>query len=246
MQGKHLKKMQHKAYNFDKFNKFLKSNKLNMTFTVDLNGKKKLALEAISSEVIEPMMGWAAEIKAGQYLRLTDPRGRQCGDFWAFNQHDLDEHLSAMHTRVWVNKLCPHLGESFHSNHRRPILQLVADTCQVHDFLTASCDEHRYRLYGLQNQHRSCAGNLREVMAPYFGDSRFYVPQPFNIFANVPVGTDGSVLNGPAPSKPGDYIVLKAWIDLVVAISACPQEFNPITGWYPTELQVDIMESVDG
>ena len=216
-----------------------------MVFSVDLNGKRTLPLKAIESVTIEPMHGWAGRLQAGQYLKLTDPRGRQCGDLWAFNADDLDEHLSAMHTRVWVNRLCPLPGESFHSNHRRPILQLIADTCGVHDLLTASCDEHRYRLYGLQSGHRSCAGNLREVMAPFLGTTRFYVPQPFNVFANVPVGSDGSVLNGPAPSKPGDYIVLKAWIDVIVAISACPQEFNPITGWYPSELLVDTMEPAE-
>lgn len=213
-----------------------------MSFEVDLNGKATLPLTSVQSNVIPPQRGWAGRVKAGQYIRLTDPRGRQCGDFWAFNAENLDEHLSAMHTRVWVNKLCPVPGESFHSNHRRPILQMVADTCGVHDLLTASCDPHRYRLYGLQQEHRSCEGNLREVMTPYFGLKHFYVPQPFNVFANVPIGPDGSVLNGPAPSKPGDYIVLKAWIDVIVAISACPQEFNPITGWYPTEMLVDIME----
>ena len=141
-----------------------------------------------------------------------------------------------------MNKLCPTVGESFHSNHRRPILQVIADTCGRHDLLTAACDEHRYRLYGLKGHHRSCAENLREVMEPYFGTTRFYVPQPFNIFADIPIGPDGSVVNGPAPSKPGDYIVMKAWTDLIVAISACPQEFNPIAGWYPSEISVEIME----
>ena len=122
---------------------------------------------------------------------------------------------------------------------------MVADTCGVHDLLTAACDEHRYRLYGIVGHHRSCAGNLKEVMASYFGDTRFYVPQPFNIFANVPIGADGAVLNGPAPSKPGDHVVMKAWIDVICAISACPQEFNPITGWYPTEVLVEVLEPID-
>jgi uncharacterized protein YcgI (DUF1989 family) len=212
---------------------------------LDLNGKKTLALRILRSEVIPPMHGWAGEVKAGQYIRVLDPRGRQCADFWAFNASDLDEHLSAMHTRVWINKLCPSPGESFHSNHRRPILQVIADTCGVHDLLTAACDEHRYRLYGIVGHHRSCAGNLKEVMTPYFGEARFYVPQPFNIFANVPIAADGSVLNGQAPSKPGDHVVMKAWIDVICAISACPQEFNPITGWYPTEVVVDVMEPTD-
>ena len=109
--------------------------------------------------------GW----RAGQFLKIVDPHGKQAGDFWAFNAANLDEHLSAMHTRVWVNRLCPRPGESFHTNHRRPILQLVQDTCGVHDLLTAPCDEHRYRLYGVQGEHASCAGNFRQVMAPYLG-----------------------------------------------------------------------------
>ena len=215
-----------------------------MAVQVNLNGKSLLTLDVVKSHTIAPMMGWAGAVKAGQFIRIVDPKGKQCADFWAFNSADLDEHLSAMHTRVWVNKLCPVPGESFHSNHRRPILQVVADTCGVHDLLTAACDEHRYRLYGLQHDHRSCTSNLREVMAPHFGTSRFYVPQPFNIFANCPVGIDGSVLNGPPPSKPGDEVVMKAWIDIVAAISACPQEFNPIAGWYPSEILVEILEPV--
>jgi uncharacterized protein len=214
-----------------------------MTFEVDLNGKKQLVLRRVSIETIPPRFGWAGRVTAGHYVKLTDPRGRQCADVWAFNARDVSEHLSAMHTRVWVNRLCPVPGESFHSNHRRPVLQLIADTCGVHDLLTAACDEHRYRLYGVDAGHRSCVGNLREVMEPYFGTSAFYVPQPFNVFANVRIGSDGSVVNGEAPSKAGDYIVMKAWIDLIIAISACPQEFNPISGWYPTEVEVEILEA---
>lgn len=213
-----------------------------MGFEVDLNGKKVLKLKAVQSDTVAPMTGWAGRVGTGQYFKVSDPCGRQCADFWAFNADDINEHLSAMHTRVWLNRLCPQPGESFHSNHRRPMLQLIADTCGIHDLLTPACDEHRYRLYGLQGPHRSCTGNLREVMLPYFGNQSFYVPQPFNVFANVAVGGDGSVVTGPAPSKPGDYIVLKAWIDVVIAVSACPQEFNPITGWYPTEVQVEIFE----
>lgn len=213
-----------------------------MTFEVDLYGKRTLSLDTVHSHMIPASNGWAGLLKAGQFIRVSDPRGRQCADFWAFNAKDLDEHLSAMHTRVWVNRLCPVPGESFHSNHRRPILQLIADTCGVHDLLTAACDEHRYRLYGVAGHHRSCAGNLREVIEPYFETTRFYVPQPFNIFGNVPIGADGSVLNGPAPSKKGDYIVMKAWIDVICAVSACPQQFNSISGWFPTEVQIDIYE----
>ena len=88
-----------------------------------------------------------------------------------------------MHTRVWANKLCPTPGESFYTNHRRPILQVIEDTCGVHDLMTAPCDEHRYRLYGVEGDHPSCAGNLKAVMADHFGGRPVYVPQPFDMLS---------------------------------------------------------------
>jgi uncharacterized protein YcgI (DUF1989 family) len=214
-----------------------------MTLELDLNGKKVLTLKTVLRDVIAAKGKWASELKVGQFIKVTDPCGKQAADFWAFNSEDVYEHLSASHTRVWVNRLCPFVGESFHTNRRRPILQLIADTCGVHDLITPACDEDRYRLYGVQSGHPSCAGNLRLAVAPWFESERFFVPQPLNMFMYCPVGTDGSVMNGPNPSKPGDYVVLKAWIDCLVAISACPQEFNNAAGWYPTEIEVEILEA---
>jgi len=120
--------------------------------SLDLNGKLALKLRLVRGQVVVARTGWADRLAAGQFLKIVDPHGKQAGDFWAFNADNPDEHLSAMHTRVWVNRLCPRPGESFQTNHRRPILQLVQDTCGVHDLLTAPCDEHRYRLYGVQGE----------------------------------------------------------------------------------------------
>jgi uncharacterized protein len=212
------------------------------TIALDLNGKMVLRLRLVRQAVVAARTGWADRLSAGQFLKVVDPCGKQAGDFWAFNRADLDEHLSAMHTRVWVNRLCPRPGESFHTNHRRPILQLVQDTCGVHDLLTAPCDQHRYRLYGVQGGHPSCTDNFLEAMSPFVGKAGF-VPQPINLFMDVAVLPDGRVETGDNPSKPGDCVVFKAWIDSVVALSACPQEFNPVAGWFPTDLHVGIYEA---
>jgi uncharacterized protein YcgI (DUF1989 family) len=152
--------------------------------TLDLNGKLTLRLRLVRKTVVAARTGWADTVLTGQFLKIVDPNGKQAGDFWACNASNPDEHLSAMHTRVWVNPLCPRPGESFHTNHRRPILQLVQDTCGVHDLLTAPCDEHRYRLYGVQGEHASCTDNFRQAMAPYHGNVRF-VPQPVNLCRRV-------------------------------------------------------------
>ncbi len=220
----------------------LRPQTMDETVSLDLNGKLTLRLRLVRDAVVAARTGWADTVRTGQFLKIVDPCGKQAGDFWAFNAKNPDEHLSAMHTRVWINRLCPRPGESFHTNHRRPILQLVQDTCGVHDLLTAPCDEHRYRLYGVQEEHASCAGNFRKVTAPFLGSVR-YIPQPVNLFMNVGVCPDGRVETGDNPSKAGDCVVFKAWTDSIVALSACPQEFNPVAGWYPTDLHVGIYEA---
>jgi uncharacterized protein YcgI (DUF1989 family) len=44
-------------------------------------------------------------------------------------------------------------------------------------------------------------------------------------------------------TKPGDYVVLRAEMDLVIAFSACPQDILPINGraGQPTEAHFQIL-----
>jgi len=135
-------------------------------------------------------------------------------------------------------------GESFHTNHRRPILQLIADTCGVHDLLTAACDEHRYRLYGVQGDHPSCVGNLRQVMRAHVPD-RIYVPQPVNLFMNVTVFPDGRVETGVNPSKPGDFVVFKAWIDCICRNLRLPAGIQSRRRLVSQRLHVAIYEAAE-
>ena len=73
---------------------------------IDLNGKRTLPLRLLRAAVVAARTGWSDRLAAGQFLKIVDPCGKQAGDFWAFNAADPTEHLSAMHKRVWVNRLC--------------------------------------------------------------------------------------------------------------------------------------------
>ena len=68
-------------------------------------------------------------------------------------------------------------------------------------------------------------------------------PSSMFIFMNVPVSPEGRTAIQEPHSKPGDYIDLRANIDLLVAISNCPQERNPCNGWNPTPMGVIVYES---
>jgi uncharacterized protein YcgI (DUF1989 family) len=181
--------------------------------------------------------GRAVHVPAGRAFRVIDVEGGQVGDLFAFAADDLTEYLSASHTRAHTRTLFPALGEPFVSNRRRPLLELVADTSPgVHDMLIAACDPARYRGLGVDGAHASCAENLvRALGAPVD------VPQPVNLFMNIPVAGDGELAWLPAASKPGDAVTLRALADLTVVLSACPQDLVNINGDGPTGLSIELL-----
>ena len=54
------------------------------------------------------------------------------------------------------------------------------------------------------------------------------VPSPLNLWMNIPVDQQGRTSWGEPVSKVGDYVVLRATMDCIIAMSACPQDILPI------------------
>jgi uncharacterized protein len=189
--------------------------------------------------VVPAGAGRAVWVRRGEHLRVIDVAGGQVGDVFAFAAADPGEYLSASHTRTSTRSLFPRIGEQFMTNRRRPILTLAADTSPgVHDMLIAACDPARYRTLGAA-EHASCADNLRNALA-HIGVSTEVVPQPVNLFMNIPVGAEGDLSWLPAVSRPGDAVTFAAAIDCAVVVSACPMDLNSINGERPTPLAIDI------
>jgi uncharacterized protein YcgI (DUF1989 family) len=179
-------------------------------------------------------------VAAGNRFRVVDLEGQQVVDLFAFVEEDVSEYASAEHTRIWVNRLFPRVGEEFVTNQRRPILILERDDSPgVHDMLCAACDPIRYRLLGAE-QHASCQENLKRVMAD-FGHDEIEIPQPINLFMSVKVEPDGSLTWGPAPTKAGDDVVFRAGLDAIVIASACPQDLNEINNYSPSSIGIELL-----
>lgn len=189
--------------------------------------------------------GRALRVAAGQRLRVVDVEGRQVGDVFAFTDDDSGEHLSASHTRAHLSKLFPDIGEHFVTNHRRPILRLAADTSPGrHDMLIAACDPARYTALGAPG-HASCADNLRTAMAE-LGRPVSHIPQPVNVFMDIPVRVGGGLDWVSASTGAGDSITFEALVDCVVAVSACPQDLVDINDGTPTALELQLIDHSPG
>jgi uncharacterized protein YcgI (DUF1989 family) len=195
-------------------------------------------------ETIPARRGKAAFADAGQKIKVINTHGEQVVDTWAFVRRSLDEFMSMEHTRATLVKLVPALGDHLYTSRRRPILTLVEDTSPgVHDTLMAACDDYRYKLLGCTDYHDNCTDNLAAAMDA-LGLEAPETPSPLNLFMNIPWSADGALAFEPPLTRPGDYVVLEANLDLVIAFSACPQDILPVNGkaGLPTEAHFQILD----
>ncbi|WP_427184168.1 DUF1989 domain-containing protein [Bordetella bronchialis] len=186
--------------------------------------------------------GRAVRLSKGQVIRIINTHGSQVCDTWAFKADDLSEFMSMEHARAMIDRTIPKVGDPLGSNRRRPIMTLTADTSPgVHDTLMAACDAYRYRNLGVEHYHDNCADNMRMALKA-IGLRAREVPQPLNLWMNIPVGPDAGVQWLAPVSKAGDYVDLRAEMDCVVVMSACPQDIIPINDNRPVEVHFQVLE----
>lgn len=187
--------------------------------------------------------GRAIALRAGESVRVVTEEGGQVGDLFAAvvgkTAGETVEWLSAAHTRGQHGRLFPLVGQAFVTDRRRPVLTLVDDTSPGrHDMLVPACDPARYRALGALGWHASCAENLRLALAGT-GIDVSAVPQPVNLFMDVPVTATGELVWRESPAGPGAAVTLRAELDCVMVVSACPQDLAPVNAGGPKSLLLE-------
>lgn len=162
------------------------------------------------------------------------------------------------HTRAATLHMRPKVNDTLVSNMREPMLILIEDSGNgVHDTLMAACDPYRYKGLGVEKweEHGSCAENLvlalkelneraglkgaKGVGADVTINS---VPAPLNLWMNIPWDDEGDLGFKAPKSKAGDYVRLKASRDVVVVMSACPQDILEINNKQPADAHFIVEE----
>jgi uncharacterized protein len=180
----------------------------------------------VTTTRLAPQTGTAFVLSAGETLRVIDPTGEQVADLMAFSRDDRPAWLSAGRTFDYNNTVYLTTGHVLYSNRSVPMLTITDDTVGRHDFLYTPCSAEMFALlYGEVGHHPSCLENLATHLSG-FGFTGDDIPTTFNIFMNVEIGADGSLSIKPPRSRGGDYIELRAEIDLVVGLTACSAELS--------------------
>jgi uncharacterized protein YcgI (DUF1989 family) len=195
-----------------------------------------------SVEELPARQGRAVRVARGQALRIINTFGTQVVDFWAFDAKDLSVYLSMQHTRATLSRLTPRAGDLLVDNLREPMLSFEADSSPgVHDTLIPPCDPARYAKLGCAADHASCADNLHRALAAL--DLKVAeCPASFNLWMNIPVLPNLEIEWRETVSKPGDSLVLRALIDCIMVMSACPQDIVRINAGHPVSAHYAILD----
>jgi urea carboxylase-associated protein 1 len=205
-------------------------------------GKPEEVPGKVLEERVIPARGeWSGILRAGQVLRLIDLEGRQVIDFLCYNAANPAERYNAADTMKYAGTIYLGKGHGLYSDLGRKLMTVVEDTVGRHDTIGGCCSAEsnlvRYGVEGTPN----CRDNFLTALGR-FGLGRKDIVANLNVFMNVPVQPDGSMAIAEGWSKPGDFIDLRADMDVLAALSNCPQERNPCNAFRPTPVKLVVYE----
>ncbi len=206
-----------------------------------------MSIAPVVELVIPAREARAFVVERGQVLRIHQITGGQVGDCVFFNAHD---HREMFHVgQSWAINVILGTGtsKSFKHFYSKPprenvMLTTVADTVRNHwGNMGGRCSSRLYELRDQLAEHRSCQENLTEALAPYgiVGDDIIDI---FNVFMTVDLDVDGGFRILPTNVGKDDYIDLRAEMDVLAAVSACPADTSPTNGGRSNPLGIRIFQ----
>jgi uncharacterized protein YcgI (DUF1989 family) len=170
-------------------------------------------------------------VPRGAHLRIHLVEDKQVGDCCFFNADDPREVFHVGQTWALNVLLGTGNAKSFKHFYSKPprenvMLTVVEDTVRNHwGNMGGRCSRRLYELRDGDRTHRSCQENLADALAPHglTGDD---IVDVFNVFMNVELRADGSFTILPPTARKGDYIELRAEMNILAAVSACPADRN--------------------
>jgi urea carboxylase-associated protein 1 len=196
-------------------------------------------VNTVIDETIPPGGYWSGVVPNGATLRLVDLEGRQAIDFLCYNAKDPSDRYCAADTMKIPGQLFVGKGTKLYSDMGNVLFTVTDDTCGRHDTIGGCCSrESNFVRYGIEDGP-NCRDNFLKGLAK-FGLGKKDIVANLNFFMYVPITAEGGMAIVDGLSKPGDYIDLRAEMDVLVALSNCPQMNNPANNYNPTPVRVVI------
>ncbi len=125
--------------------------------------------DPLNEKLIKRRTAYTYEVKAGEYIQIIDPAGRQCSDFLAFDKAKLDKRIEsiidATATRTFMGAAYPAPGlfSKFFDMDHDPMIEVIRDTVGRHDTFNYACTAKYYEDMGYFG-HINCSENFNNVL----------------------------------------------------------------------------------
>jgi urea carboxylase-associated protein 2 len=197
----------------------------------------------VADELVPAGWYWSRRVARGQSLRLINDQATHGISVLMWNAGDTSERLNpADSVKVqWTARLG--YGKLLLSDMGRALASITGDTCGFHDAIAGcSTREGDSRKYGADPTRRNSQENFILAAAKHGLSSRDVGPCT-TFFAPVLTDEHGRLSWRDETVKAGDYVDLRAEMDLIVALSNCPHPLTPATVWSAKDIRVQIWKS---
>jgi urea carboxylase-associated protein 2 len=198
-------------------------------------------------ETIQPGAAWSHVLMRGRALRLVDLEGgaNVGAIFYNFDcpveRYNMPDTLKAQH----IARLTK--GFVLYSDMGRILCSIVEDKVGWHDPIggtsNAKLVRARYGSSRYQEQRNDYHKNGRDsflIEMGKWGLGPRDLTANVNFFARVDVAEDGSVSFGPDNSKAGDFVELRAEMNILVILNTCPHPLDPNPRYEPKPVGLSV------
>nr|WP_235017140.1 urea amidolyase associated protein UAAP2 [Tistlia consotensis] len=187
---------------------------------------------------------WSELLEQGQALRIVDLEGQQAVDTLFYSARDHGERYSSQDTVAAQGSPYITTGSRLLSNEGNVLATVIADTVGNHDTSAGACSvESNTVRFGHHTRYmHACRENFVLETARWGMTKRDIVPN-INFFMNVPIRPNGDLAILDGLEGRGNYVEVRAEMDILCVISNCPQVNNPCNGFNPTPVRVLIWDA---
>jgi urea carboxylase-associated protein 2 len=188
----------------------------------------------IAREVIPGGWYWSARLARGETLRIVNASGTPgvAALFW--NADDPSERFYSGDTMKiqWTARLGR--GRVLFSDMGRVLASITDDTCGVHDALVGGASGHAGQ--------RNSRDNFLLAVAKH-GLGKRDIPPCITFFAGLRTGEGGRFAWIEQATRPGDYVDLRAEMNLRAVLSNCPHPLAPAGDTMPRPVEAVVWRS---
>ncbi|WP_168879214.1 urea amidolyase associated protein UAAP1 [Rhizobium sp. P28RR-XV] len=190
----------------------------------------------VHREVIPGGWYWSTHVRKNEALRVSLDHGFSTLSLVAWSAADTSERLNLPDTvkLQWTTAIGK--GRVIFSDMGRVMFSVTEDSSGAHDGLmggsTLSSNAAKYG-----EGKRNTRDNL-VLLATKAGLDKRDIPSVLALFAPVRVDQDGSFLWRPDLLHSGDYVELRAEMDMIVGFSNCPHPLDPNPTYQPNPVTV--------